>query len=171
MTNDASVGILVVGIDGTTVETGRIDAVMTCSCDGLLKSFPRATHKRADVPPCFLFVQSVEVMAGRDAGFAAGALIEFDFKPVLLPRLWSSQGDEITVLIGPWDERMSIVPPRELLDCGERLLLRQEHVNQQSIFGHRHDWLSDWTPSFWRALKGCLNKVSGVRVDRPLNRW
>ena len=59
-----------------------------------------ASFEEADVAPGFVFVEAIEGVAGDDAGFTAGAFVEFDLEGVLFPFNWFFQRDEVSEKIG-----------------------------------------------------------------------
>lgn len=64
----------------------------------MLKSV--AGFEEADVAPGFVFIEAIQGMAGDDAGFAAGAFVEFDLEGVLFSLTGFFEGDEVFEEIG-----------------------------------------------------------------------
>ena len=101
MVDNTRDGVFFVGFDRTAVEAFGLKAVVTSGGDGLLETRGRfPTFKETDVAPSFFFIEAVESMTGDDAGFAAGAAVEGDFKGVLFPGLGFFEGDEVFVEVG-----------------------------------------------------------------------
>jgi len=96
--NDAGVFFFFVGADGAAVQALGVEAVVAGGGDGLLKAI--TGFEEPDIAPGFIFIESVESVAGDDAGFAAGAFVELDLEGVLLSRAGFFEGDEVFVEVG-----------------------------------------------------------------------
>jgi hypothetical protein len=71
----------------------------------------------------FVPVESVQLVAGRDARFAPAAGIEIDLKSELLPGSRFLEREKIPVVAGSRGESVRFVALREALDRGQTLLL------------------------------------------------
>ncbi len=96
--HNARDGIFIVSKHGTAAEATRIHTMMTGGGDGRLKRCaPIIAVKQADIAPGFVVIEAVERVAGGDAGFAAGAFVQIDFKAILLAGRRSGKWDEVAV--------------------------------------------------------------------------
>src|SRR6266850_4661428 len=80
--------------------------------------------------PCFLLIQSIQIVTGGDARFAAGALIEIDFERVLLAGLRSREGQQIAINTLAGAESGGVMRAREFYDWRNAPLFSQKEVNQ-----------------------------------------
>lgn len=93
----------------------------------------RPAHQQPDRAPCFRFIQTVERVAGGDAGLAARAAIQVDFERVLLPRPRRDSGQERSVPLARFSGETAgsafcalVVCPAEHVDRGKLLLIGQQ---------------------------------------------
>jgi len=133
--DDAGVFFFFVCADGAAVHALRIEAVVTGGGDGLLEAV--AGFEEADVAPGFVFAESVEGVAGDDAGFAAGAFIEFDLEGVLFAFAGFFERDEVFEEVGSGGG--GVVFFGKAGDGGlERGLLAEEFVDE--VFVRERIW-------------------------------
>jgi len=135
--DDAGVFFFFVGADGAAVEAFGVEAVVAGGGDGLLESgVGWAGFEEADVAPGFIFVEAIEGVAGDDAGFAAGAFVEFDLEGVLFAFAGFFEGDEVFEEVGAGGGAVEFFG--EFSDGGlEGGLLTEELVDEG--FGGRRD--------------------------------
>ena len=101
VTYDAGVFFFFVSSNGAAIHALGVEAVVAGGGDGLLEAGGVvAAFDEADVAPGFVFVETIESVAGHDAGFAAGAFIEFDLEGVLFALAGFFEGDEVFVEVG-----------------------------------------------------------------------
>ena len=118
--DDAGNGIFFVGKHRAAVEALRIDAVMAGGGDGLLNRLKvSAAVQQPDAAPRLLLLQAVQAVAGSDAGFAAGTLVELHFKGVLLAGLGLRERDEVAVMPGLGGQLMLLMRAREFRHGGQ----------------------------------------------------
>src|SRR6266478_6588266 len=98
--------------------------------DGLLKRMPPIlAHEQAGLTPGFAFVETVETVAGADAGFAAGTAVQVHLEGELFAG--PGGGERNQAMIVRLDLLVSIVPAREAFGGAEVGLFRQQRIDQR----------------------------------------
>ena len=88
MAHDPGDRILFIGENRTAVEAAGVGAMMAGGRDRLLIGRSvRPTGHESNIAPRLVFIESIESVAGGDAGLAAGAGIQVDFEGVLFAGL------------------------------------------------------------------------------------
>jgi hypothetical protein len=115
--------------------------MMTCGGHGLLerddaiasRSLPLQplAEERADFAPGFVVIQSVQGMAGTDAGFAAGTFVKVHFKGVLFAGPGCAERDEVAVMRLQQRRLVARVELAEFFDGGQCPLFGQQRINQR----------------------------------------
>ena len=75
-------------------------------------------------------------MAGSDAGFATGALVQIDFEGVLLACAWCLRRKQVAIITGLLRPVGSLVTLGKLLDRSQALLLVQQRVDERGLFSN-----------------------------------
>ncbi len=138
MADDARERIFFVGKDGTPVETSGIYAMVAGGSDVLLNR--RGSNEQPDTAPRLAFIQTIERMARRDAGLAAGTSIQVDFERVLLARLRLSEGNETAVGLVDRKVAPQIVPVGESFDGCPFAFLSEQCVDKGARTGLLFNW-------------------------------
>ena len=115
--DNARLFIFHIGFGGAACHARRLGAVMTGGRDMLDgRILAGSPVDQSDRPPGFIFVQTVLVVTGADAGLAAGAFIQIHLKGILLTRPGCFSGDQFTVFFLRWLELTQIMHQREFLN-------------------------------------------------------
>lgn len=137
--DNAGVFFFFVGADGAAVEALGVEAMVAGGGDGLLETV--AGFEEADVAPGFVFVETIEGVAGDDASFATGTFIKFDLEGVLFAVAGFFEGDKVLKEVGAGGS--AVVFFAESGDGGlERRLLAEEFVDEVVVgegFGRERD--------------------------------
>jgi hypothetical protein len=129
--DDPVEGVLLVGVGGAAVQAGRVGAVVAGRGHRLLERLHGgAALQQADGAVGLAVVQPVHVVAGGDAGLAAGAGVEVDVEGVLLAG--KRLGERDAVLPYP---PIGDLAEREAFDGGQVRLLGEVALERRGAHG------------------------------------
>ena len=133
MSHDPGVGLLFIGPNRATVHALGFETMVAGGGNRLLETRRIvAAFNEPDIAPGFLFIETVQGMAGHQTGFAPGAFVEFDLKGVLFARNGFLERDEMFEKIGA--PVVAIVFLRESRDGSLQLgLIVEELIDQVDL--------------------------------------
>jgi len=112
VTDNSGDRILFVGEDRAAIQTGWVGAVMTGRRDRLLKRVCGVVaDKQPDIPPGFIFIQTVEGVAPRDTRLASSAGIQVHLEGILFVDVGLRERDEFREASNGSVGRLHIVGP------------------------------------------------------------
>ncbi|GAB4243398.1 MAG: hypothetical protein OHK005_07740 [Candidatus Methylacidiphilales bacterium] len=162
MPDDTGDGVFLVGQDRAAFGAGGLQAMVAGSGDGLLmRQAALLSKEETDIAPGFTLVQTVETVAGTDAGLATGAFVKVHLEGILFAGLRFLQGDEVPEEIGA--EALVVTARKEGNRGVQTGLVGEKAVDEIFLLHDRQDRAAGGG----RCMVACpIRCASGLRLVR-----